>query len=39
MSTLWFEEISVYKAVLAFLLLVSLFSWITPMGLEAIKPT
>lgn len=37
-SALWFEQILVYKAVLAFLL-VSLTSWISPMGLEAIKST
>lgn len=38
-SAFWLEQILVYKAVLAFLLLVSLSSLIFPIGLEAIKPT
>ena len=38
-SAFWLEEILVYKAVLAFLLLVSLSSLIFPIGLQAIKPT
>lgn len=39
MSILWLEQISEDKAILAFLLLVSLSLWISPIGLEAIKPT
>lgn len=39
MSALRFGQIAVYKAVLTFLLLVPLSSWISPMGLEVIKLT